>query len=715
MKRKVISDIEANGLLPELTTHHCSVAIDIATGEVFDWEPDRVKESVEFLVEECDTIIGHNWIGYDKKAINKLHGRDQDKEPWLREDLFAKHRILDTLVLCKMIWPVDALIGPDMQKFRKGTMPGKYLKRQSLGAWGYRLGNYKGEFNGGFEHWSREMHDYMIQDARVNLDLWKLICQKLNWDPALACPWVAGEEPTSEYVWPEFPIDLEMQMAEIVQEQEEVGFSFDRERAIKMVHELRTLQEDTGNKLVGVFGEWWQPKDNVEKGIRPKVARAVSMPEYPDVTYKRVSPKTGKPLKDYVGPPKEYYDPEAPYVRIERTTFNPSSRKHLGDRLQAQFGWKPQKWGAKQATVDESVIKEIPKDVISEDVRQCILDYFVVTKTLGMLQDGAQGWMNTLKDDDRQHGRCDPLGTITHRAAHSHPNTAQTPSVKKDKDDNILYGLKGGFGYECRSLWRATPGWELSGTDKSSLEFILLGHYIHKFDGGVFSARVCDPKRDPHKEHSELTGLNRQDTKTVGYMYIFGGGAPKVGHAVGWDDAEVPELLQSKAMKSRLQWLKRIDGDEYEEPSDHEKAAIGKGYIVIRKFEKAITGLKDLKQDLTNAASRGWLKAIDGRKLMVRKPHAALSTILQGGGSIACKVWIVTFRRMMIERGYLPRRDWNQVAWVHDELQIEHKPGLGPIVKEVSLAASKEAGRILGLRGEFRTDTKTGQNWAETH
>ena len=118
---------------------------------------------------------------------------------------------------------------------------------------------------------------------------------------------------------------------------------------------------------------------------------------------------------------------------------------------------------------------------------------------------------------------------------------------------------------------------------------------------------------------------------------------------------------------------------------------------------------------MATAKERGWLKAIDGRKLYVRKPHAALNTLLQAMGAIVCKLWMILLHRMLQDRGLVLGRDYNQLGWIHDELQFEHAPGLGPVIAECSNAAIKQAGRMLGLRGEFRSDTKTGRNWAETH
>lgn len=720
----LVFDIESNGLLtakgdvPPMDKVHCLATINVLTGEERDFNPTTLEDGLRYLME-ADFLIGHNVVNFDLKAIKKIY-------PWF--ELKPTCVVLDTLILAKMLWPVDVLLPLDLALFNKGKLPGNLIKRQSLKAWGIRLGEQlKAEYDGGWAEWSQTMQDYMVQDTRTNVPLWKRIEYRLGWSDK------AREE--GAYEIPDLVIEIEHGIVDIITDQELCGVGFDLAKATKLLQYLTNEQARLTASLQDIFGEWWEAKDDPKHGRRVPRAMAKKLPEFPNVTIKRISEKTGKELKPYVGPPLEYYDPEAPFVRIKRTTFNPSSRKHLGDRLQAVFGWKPGVFtGGGQAQVDEGVIKNIPSEVISDEVRKTILDYFVITKTLGQLSGSKKSWLENVGPDGRIHGRVDTLGTVTTRSSHSNPNMGQVPSVEVDDNHQPILGLAGGFGFECRDLMVPRPGWEMSGTDMSSLEFILLGHDLHPLDEGVFSERVSDPDRDPHAEHAELTGLNRKQTKNVGYAYIFGGGDLKIGTMMGVDDGEIPSLLRYKGLQGKLNFKKRIEGADYKEPTSREKATIAKGAITKKKFEDAITGLKFLKDDMTlTAKERHWIKSIAGHKLVARKPHAALNTRLQGGGAAACKLWIILFHMMMrngrlevlrlqnIEaavpeyNGLRLKEDFNQVLWVHDEMQIEHKRGLGPVIKRVSNDAAKRAGEVLGLRGVFRTDTKTGASWAFTH
>jgi hypothetical protein len=703
--RFVISDVETNGLLPGMSKSkpmdkmHCATAIDYFTGETFEWTPDTIKQYPEWMMDEVGVVGGHNFQNFDNRAIQYIFPTYD----------FKRLLTLDSLIICKMIWPADSLIVPDMKLFRSGRMPGKYLKRQSLGAWGYRLGNYKGEFvpaDGWYDTpWDQSMQDYMVQDGVVNRALFKLIFKRLGWeDPALG-----------DYVWPYKPIWIEHEFANIISSQEDIGVAFDTNGVVALKASLDNQKAALGSDLRKVFGSWYISRDNQKTGRTMPRDRTLKLPQFPDITVQRVG-KSGKPLAPYVGPPKEYYIAGSPYCRIDYTEFNPNSRDHLADRLQKLFGWVPNIFNPNgKPTVDEGAIKSLPPGIISDEVRKSILDYFIVTKMLGMVHDGGKSWMAFLSDDERIHGRVDPLGTISSRGSHFNPNLGQVPSVRKDDDGNILMGIPGGFGYEGRSLFKARDGWELTGSDMSSLEFICLGHYLHPLDGGVFSERVCDPGRDAHTEHGVMTGLGRAPTKTIWYAYIYGAGKLNIGSSVGVTDDEVADLQDDKGMLATLKWMQRNLGDDYREPSDHNKALIAKGGTVIKKFEAAITGLKELKEATAKEAARGWIVALDGRKLVIRKAFAALNTKLQGAGAIACKVWIIIFQRRMAGAGYHLKVDYNQVLWVHDEKQIEHRPGIGEAIKSISNEAAKEAGEFLGLKGSFRTESKTGRNWAETH
>lgn len=714
MKRTIIYDVEGNGLLkatrnvPAMTKLHCIAAVDADTDEEWFFPPDRLKEGAEFIQDEADVAIAHNGLSYDKLAVLKIF-------PWWKP---PKH--IDTLITCRMVWPAETLMDRDYNLFRLGKMPGKLLKRQSIEAWGYRLGVYK--VGADITDWSTYT-DYMgercMSDVKVNKALWLLTRKRLGWDPK--------HPPEDGFIWSEFCVDLEHRVAELMMEQEETGFKLDKPKAIRLAKDLSNAQADLEEALTKAFPAWWQPLDDPRAGRRPARAFNEKLSHLPDVTIERTSEKTGKKLKPYVGPPVAEYTEDAPFVRIKRMSFNASSKDHLGERLMSEYGWKPTKFSPKtgKPTLDEGVVSEIPEHVLPAGLKKMLLHYFVVAKTRGTISVGNKSYLGLMNEETgRIHGRCDPLGTITMRGAHKDPNLGNVPSVELNeiKDESTgkviskepIKGVEGGYGWECRDLFTADE--ELTGTDASGLELRDLAHRLHPFDKGAFTKRVSDPKLDIHEENSKLTGLSRKDTKTTTYKTLYGSGPLPIGIDVGVTPEEMPELLASKELDGYLRFMKRRDGETYVRPDDMTCALIAKGSRVKKKFESGIEGLTALKVQITNIAKKQkWVEGLDGRKIYVRKEHAALNAQLQSDGAIICKLWMVLTHRNLKEQGLVPGVDFKQVAWVHDELQIEHKAGLGPAIGKASHEAIEQAGRLLKVLCPLASEHKTGRTWAETH
>ncbi|MBD9542203.1 hypothetical protein IB276_22420 [Ensifer sp. ENS04] len=737
-------DIETNGLLPDVSTIHSLVLIDLDTGEMTSCGSNPAAlHTIEHglkLLASASFAVGHNVLSYDAPVIRHLH--PDWKAPFQR----------DTLVLAKMIWPVDKLKDLDFPRWRANKLPGNLIGAHKLEAWGYRLGQMKGEYSADVkkyskeysEHgdlslipedyhvlattddkgrlkldpwlaWNQPMQDYCEQDVRVTVELFKLIESHLT-----------GSSKAAHGIgWSHECVTLEHNVWVHCDQQNVRGFGYDLEQAIELTGKLRNRQRALEEELKNAFGSWWQPSEITT----PKIARNVKRADLPHITAKRFSEKTGKELTAYVGPPLERYSPDAPYTPVERTEFNPKSRKHLGDRLQAVFGWQPVEFGGKdesQAKVDETTIKQIEDSILPADVREMILEYLVVSKTLGQLADGRKSWNDLCAEDGGIHGRVDPLGTVSHRGAHKDPNLGQVPSVsvKETKDDTgkvaaseVIWGWKGGFGAECRSLFRPMKMPKQTGTDASGLELRLLGHYLHDYDGGAFATRVSTPGLDIHAENAKITGLSRADTKTTTYAFLYGAGNLKIGIGVGVPEEDIERLASSGGARSYINWMRKVQGNKFVMPDQRTLAYVVRGGEVSKAFLEGITGLKDLKEQVTNEGKQyGFIIALDGRKLVIRKAHASLNQLLQGGGAIVCKMWMLeTDRLLQSDYKLVPDKDYGQLGWIHDELQFEHQDGLEAVISEASNKAMRNVGEMLNFKGVLATDSKHGRNWKECH
>ena len=100
-------------------------------------------------MDSADWLIGHNIVGFDIPAIQRLYGY-----------FTPRGGIIDTLLLSRLFHP--NLVDIDWKRKDKGLlkhMPLQLFGRHSLEAWGHRLNEYKGEFGKttDWQEWSPEM------------------------------------------------------------------------------------------------------------------------------------------------------------------------------------------------------------------------------------------------------------------------------------------------------------------------------------------------------------------------------------------------------------------------------------------------------------------------------------------------------------------------------------------------------------------------------
>jgi len=175
----VVFDLETNGLLNNATRIHCGALHWCETGITESFNDEKygdgsfcIKEEAPmgasysittFLswLETADVLVGHNIIGFDIPIIKKLY-------PWFNPSGI----IVDTLLLSRLYHP--NLLNIDKKRKWK-HMPLQLWGRHSLEAYGYRLGEYKGNFgkDTDWKEWSQSMQDYCIQDVAVTNKLCK--------------------------------------------------------------------------------------------------------------------------------------------------------------------------------------------------------------------------------------------------------------------------------------------------------------------------------------------------------------------------------------------------------------------------------------------------------------------------------------------------------------------------------------------------------------
>jgi DNA polymerase I-like protein with 3'-5' exonuclease and polymerase domains len=337
-----------------------------------------------------------------------------------------------------------------------------------------------------------------------------------------------------------------------------------------------------------------------------------------------------------------------PFMRLKLVDFNLGSRKQIGEYL-IDFGWVPKKFTPTgQPIVDEGTLKKI------EHIREAklIADFLLYQKRIAQVT----SWIDELKDD-RVHGSVIPNGTITGRMTHRNPNMAQVPNAGSP------------YGKECRSCWTIPDGYKLVGIDASGLELRMLAHYM---DDPDYIEEIING--DIHTTNQNLAGLKTRDqAKTFIYALVYGAGDAKIGSVAG--------------------------------------GGLKKGKELKQTFFKNLPSLKTLKDKVQKASERGFLKGLDGRKIYVRSQHAALNTLLQGGGAIVMKKAMCILQDLI----NLNAIDAKFVANIHDEWQIQVKESQAEFVGQLGVESIEKASEHFNMRCPLTGEYKIGDNWYETH
>lgn len=478
----------------------------------------------------------------------------------------------------------------------------------SLEAWGQSLGfrkiNYKSVWQwlqGRREEYDGECFDkpvdnllesYCIRDVEVCAKLYNHLVNEL-----------ATKEFSKESV------ELEHKVAAIIAEQERNGFKLDAVYATVLLASIK-----------GRMAEIYEQMQH----------------RWPPYEVARVSEKTGKQLKPLL------------------VTFNPGSRKQIGEKLK-ELGWKPQKFTETgQPMVDEAILSKIDLPEA-----QMIAEYLMLQKRVAQIE----SWLEAVKEDGRVHGKVITNGAVTGRMTHSSPNMAQIPNAGSV------------YGHECRECWTVEEGNVLVGCDASGLELRMLAHYM-KDEGYVRTVTDGSSKdgTDVHTVNQRAAGLaTRDNAKTFIYAFLYGAGDAKIGSIVGGTAKD--------------------------------------GANLKRKFLSQTPALAKLLERVGKQASKGWVPGLDGRRIWVRSEHAALNSLLQGAGAIVMK------KALCIFYDKIKANKWpvKLVANVHDEFQFECPPSVAEEAGKAARQSIIDAGIYFNLRCPLDGEYKIGKSWKETH
>lgn len=439
----VLYDIETTSIdntNPKIVSHiHCIGLMEIIDGVAqppvcytsfpLSNSDGNLPQAIQIL-KEADLVVGFNSRNFDDNVIKAHYGFDP--------------KSLDLIIIAKLCYSRDELFSID---YGVKDMPTSYYGSFSLGAFGHRLGTYKGDYN----DWSKlstEMIEYCKGDIEVTYDLYQhLINHPLY---------------PNEYI-----LKLEHDVASIISEQERNRVYVDTDKARNLAKELVGEKFALNVKLQNQYKPKFLPDGKVQttnkliKRRRYLPSGDYSSPHifHPVRTYKmplrkfknrKIKPVSKTKYKWFTEPHRIIItEKEGEFQNIKYTRFNPGSRDHVRKWMKDVHNFEFNSFTEKGTPkVDEDGLKQLG------DVGSTIQRYFKVVKDLSQISQGDGSILGNLDEKTSTVStRIDTNGTVTGRFTSSSINLSQVPSQKEFReifssptyyhlDDNLYTKLK---------------------------------------------------------------------------------------------------------------------------------------------------------------------------------------------------------------------------------------------------------------------------------
>jgi DNA polymerase I-like protein with 3'-5' exonuclease and polymerase domains len=255
------------------------------------------------------------------------------------------------------------------------------------------------------------------------------------------------------------------------------------------------------------------------------------------------------------------------------------------------------------------------------------------------------------------------LGAETGRMSSTGPNIQQIPNAKKHKEIGSL----------IRSAYIPAPGKLWASLDFAAQEPRLQVHYasLISAEGSALLVQEYNknPELDLHQIVSDMTGVTRNEAKTINLGLAYGMGITKLAASLGLSVPQAKILLDN--FHGRLPYLKGLD-------------------------EACKKSLKE----------KGYIKTIDGRHLKLDKPawvdgkektfeYKALNKLIQGSSA----------GQIMMCGIALDKAGFTIISFIHDEINLE----VNNI--EEALRAKKIMENVLKLRVPVVAELSVGKSW----
>jgi len=344
---------------------------------------------------------------------------------------------------------------------------------------------------------------------------------------------------------------LEMEVARIIQEQQQHGWLLDQEACKKYIGELNELITSTDNEILPL--------------VKPRVIRdtEVSAPFRKDGTL-------AERVRKYYGP-DIYNVVRGPFTKLGFENINLDSPVQVKEYLYS-IGWEPDEWNYDKVTKEKKSPKLTTSSLLKLGRVGELLDHRTV---LTHRRNQLEGFLKNVRPDGRIEARANTIGTNTTRMTHS-----IVVNVPKAKDSVF-------FGKQMRSVFIVPPGYDLVGGDAAGLENRIIVHFLNNpavipiFTEGDFHAKFW--------KAIEMFCSTRDQAKNIEYAYFFGAQDPKLAAMVdripeGFRKANIgpairaaindkvpglDDLIQRTKQASRVGYVIGLDGRKLRVRGEH--------------------------------------------------------------------------------------------------------------------------------------------------
>lgn len=574
--------------------------------------------------QNTDTLVGHNIILFDVGVVERILG------------IKVKARLVDTLALSWYLFPLRRLHGLD--------------------SWGIDFKVAKPIVTDWDNLTPEEYIHRCKEDVKINALLWDKC-----WDLLMRI--YSNDE---QRIWK--LIDYLGFKMDCIKEQEKLGWPV--EKAL-VESSLKDFVEEFDDKM-----------DRLAECMPPKPITTVkSIPVKPlkkDGTLSAAG-AGWLVMLDNEGLPRSTKGPVTIITGYERG--NPSSHIQLKAWLKL-LGWEPKTFKyVKEKDFSERAIPQLnkPKSAgagVCESVKELygvtpsleLLDgIFVLQHRIGFLT----GFLRDMKDG-KLHAR---TGGLTNTLRFKHKELVNLPGA----------GLQ--YAYPIRGSLVAPEGYELCGSDMSSLEDRTKQHYIFPYDPEYVKDMMTEGF-DPHLDIAEVCGMLttsqvvahkakdadysqiRSFAKTANYCATYGGSGKAVSRQTSLTVKEGNTLIKAYWVRN---WAVKKFAEDCKVKHVDEQAWV---YNTVSKFWYSLRFEKDI-----------------------------FSTINQGTGAYCFDVFV----------GNLRAKGVKMVAQFHDEVIFFSKLGDREKSTGILRGAISKANGILKLNRELDVGIEFGDRYSEIH